>query len=104
MPLFWTVIFVLLAGCVFFLYKIRNFGILIFSFALPLLFVFVKNNRLCELNSMSEACTWAYLNYILAFLIAVLAYLLASFIQVIFYWKAKKQKTQEHKNKPATHL
>ena len=85
-----TFILVVLLSCIFSLYRIKNIGIFLLTLSIPLLFVFIRNYRLCALDSMSEACVWAYLAYVPASFIGALLYLLASIIQVKYYGKANK--------------
>lgn len=88
--LVWAFILMVLLGSIFSLYKIKNFGVFLLTLSIPLLFVFIRNYSLCALDSLSEACVWAYLAYVPAVLLGVFLYLLVSVIQVKFYGKAKK--------------
>jgi len=66
------------------LYKLKNYLVLIASFATPILIVAINNQRICLANSYSEACTWAYLGYIPAILGGVVIYLFISAYQAWF--------------------
>jgi len=88
--LIWVSISVVLIGSIFVLYKIKNFSVFLLTLSIPFLFVFIRNYRLCALDCMSEACVWAYLAYVPAFLIGVFLYLLVSIIQVKLYGKKDK--------------
>lgn len=86
--LIWVFLLVFLLGGIFVLYKLKNIIVFLSTLAVPLLLVFIRNYRLCALDSMSEACVWAYLAYVPAVLLGVALYLLASLIQVKFYGRS----------------
>jgi hypothetical protein len=79
----------LLIGTIFFLYKLNNIGVFLLTSSTPLIFIFIRNNRLCSLDAMSEACTWAYALYIPALLLGISLYLAASIVQAIFLTRNK---------------
>lgn len=82
-------ILIILIGSTFTLCKMKNFGVFSLTLSIPLLVIFIRNYRFCALDSMSEACVWAYVAYVPAFILGVFLYLLASIIQVRFYRKNK---------------
>jgi len=92
--LFGCVALVLIAIGIYALYKIKNIRIFLVTFSLPLIFIFINNQRLCTLEPLSEACTWAYLGYIPAFFIGIILYLLACIIQVRFKNKVESETTE----------
>lgn len=79
-----------LLGSVFTLYKMRNIGTFLLALSTSLMFVFIRNYRLCALDSISEDCVWGYLAYVPAFVVGVFLYLIVSAIKLRFYDRENK--------------
>ena len=61
----------------------RNFITFLLCYVPGFIAVFIRNRMICQADHYSEACTWAYLNYLGAVAIGAGIYVLVSIIQVL---------------------
>ena len=58
--------------------KLRNIKTMLVIYVPPAAYVIFNVYQLCEISSRSEACTWGYIQYIYAFVVAGSLFLIIS--------------------------